>query len=203
MERRGGIRRSSDMQRSGIIALVAVLLVACSAAPPTPTPLGSGSHPGPTAPELASGTVSGQGMTLSVSAEPAVVAAGQAIEVGAVLTNDGAERMIVGGPGSGIVFFSVTRLEDGLSSGPPVMEDDCTPHEFRPGQPVAFPFKKSGASTDEDRDADFRRSYFADPQLRLPPGAWTIDVSTAGVIGDRCRGEPLDLKISLVVTVTE
>jgi hypothetical protein len=184
------------------MALVAVLAAACSVAP-TPTPLGSGSQPGPTSPDLAAGTVSGHGMTLSVTAEPAVVAAGEPIDVVATVTNDRADPIIVGGPGSGIVFFSVTRLEDGVSSGPPVMEDDCTPHEFRPGQPVGFAFKKSGAFTDEDPDADFRRSYFADPELRLPSGAWRIDVTTAGVIGDQCRGERLSLEISLVVRVTE
>lgn len=202
-ERAVAVGRSSGMARFVSLASVAVVAAACSVATPTPTPLGSGLQPGPTAPELASGTVSGHGLTLSVTAEPAVVAGSQPIEVEAVVTNDGSEPIVVGGPGSGIVFFSVTRLEDGLSSGPPVMESDCTPHEFRPGEPVDFAFKKSGAFTDEDPDADFRRTYLADPTLRLPPGAWRIDVTTAGVIGEQCRGEPLELELSLIVTVTE
>ncbi len=142
-------------------------------------------------------------MTLSVTAEPAVVAAGETIDVEAMVTNDRAEPITVEGPGSGIVFFSVTRLEDGVSSGPPVIEDDCTPHELQPGQPVGFAFKKSGAFTDDDPDAGFRRTYLADPELRLPPGTWRIDVSTAGVIGEQCRGEPVALEISLLVRVTE
>lgn len=195
-------RRSAGVQRFVLAAAVTPLLAACSLAP-SPTPLGSGAHPGPTAPELAAGMVSGHGMTLAAAAEPAVVAAGERIDVEAVITADGPDPIIVGGPGSGIVFFSVTRLEDGLSSGPPVMEGDCASHEFRPGQPEIFTFKKSGAFTDADPDADFRRSYLSDPDLRLPPGTWRIDVTTAGVLGEQCRGEPLDLELALVVTVTD
>ena len=44
-------------------------------------------------------------MTLSVAAEPAVVAAGQPIEVEAMITNDGPEPIVLSGSGSGFVFF--------------------------------------------------------------------------------------------------
>lgn len=195
-------RRSGGVQRLVPLLPAVLVLVACAALP-SPTPIGSGALPGPTDPELASGVATQGDLTLSVTAIPAVAQANEVIEVTAQLINAGSEPVTVSGPGSGVVFFSVTRLEDGLSSGPPVMEDDCAPHEFHPDQPAAFPFKKSGAFTDEDPDAGFRRSYFADPELRLPAGAWRIDVTTAGVIGDQCRGESLDLEISLVVRVTD
>lgn len=190
------------MKRSLSLALVAVFAAACSQSP-TPTPVGSGTVPGPTDPQLASGVATQDDFTLSVMAMPAVAATNEVIEVTGSITNRGPEPMTVSGPGSGVVFFSVTRLEDGVSSGPPVIEGDCAPHEFPPGEPVDFAFKKSGAFTDEDTDAGFRRSYFADTELRLPSGTWRIDVRTAGVIGDACRGEPLDLELSLIVTVTE
>lgn len=194
--------RSGGVHRLVFSALVVVLVAACSQSP-TPTPLGSPIQPGPTAPELASGVARQGDLTLSVKGTPALVPTGQPIEVTAIITNTGAGPLTVGGPGSGVVFFSVTRLEDGVSSGPPVIEGDCAPHEFPPGEAVDFSFKKSGAFTDDDADARFRRSYFADPELRLPSGTWRIDVSTAGVIGDECRGEPFDLELSLIVTVTE
>lgn len=202
MELRVGNRRSGGMRHLTALLPVVLLLAAC-AADSSPTPIGSDAVPGPTDPELASGVATQGDLTLSVMAMPAVAQTNEVIGVTAQIANAGSEPLTVSGPGSGVVFFSVTRLEDGLSSGPPVMEDDCTPHEFRPDQPVTFPFKKSGAFTDEDRDADFRRSYFADPELRLPAGVWRVDVTTAGVIGDQCRGESLDLEISLLVTVTE
>lgn len=200
MERSSEVRRPGDVHRLLSLASVAVVVAACSVIP-SPTPLGSGLEPGPTAPELASGVATQGDFTLSVVVMPAVAATNQVIEVTGSITNGGPEPLTVSGPGSGVVFFSVTRLEDGVSSGPPVIEGDCTPHEFPTGEPVDFSFKKSGAFTDEDADAGFRRSYFADPELRLPPGTWRIDISTAGVVGEQCRGEPLEIELSLVVTV--
>lgn len=194
--------RSGGVQRLVPSAMVALLLAACSVTP-TPTPLGSDAPPGPTTPELAAGTVSGHGMTLSVTAEPAVVAAGQPISVEATVTNDGADPLVLSGSGSGFVFFSVTRVEDGLTSGPPGMTSDCAPHVLPPDERVVVPFSKSGGWTEDDPNANFLRTYFADPELTLPSGTWRVDVSAAASIGAGCVGEPLDLEISLVVTVTD
>ena len=187
------VRRPGGMRRLLLLLLLALLVAACSPAP-TPTP---------SVPELATGTVSGQGMTLSVTAEPAVVAAGERIEVEAVLTNDGPDPIELSGSGSGVVFFSVTRLDDGLTSGEPVMTDDCAPHDVPAGEPIIVPFAKSGGWSEDDPDAAFLRTYFADPELTLPPGAWRIDVTTAATIGEGCVGPSLDLALSLLVRVTE
>lgn len=195
-------RRPDGVQRLLFPAAAALILAGCSVTP-TPTPLGSDAQPGPTTPELAAGTVSGHGMTLSVTAEPAVVAAGEPIDVQAVVTNDGAEPIVLSGSGAGFVFFSVTRVEDGLTSGEPVMTSDCAPHVVPPREPVTVPFSKSGAWSDEDPNAAFLRTYLADPELTLPSGTWQIDISTAATIGEHCVGEPLDLTLSLIVTVTE
>lgn len=202
MEPTRPIRRWDGVQRLTLLAAAALVLAACSVIP-TPSPLGSGLQPGPTAPELASGTVSGHGMTLSVTAEPAVVSAGARIQVEAVVANDGPEPIVLSGSGSGFVFFSVTRVEDGLTSGEPVMTDDCAPHVVNPGEPIAVPFAKSGGWSEDDPNAAFLRTYFAEPELTLPSGTWRIDVMTAATIGEGCVGEPLDLELSLVVTVTE
>lgn len=202
MERSAWMRRSGGMQRLVSLASVAVAVAACSVTP-TPTPIGPNTQPGPTAPQLAAGTVSGHGMTLSVTAEPAVVAAGQRIEVEAVVTNDGAEPITLSGSGSGFVFFSVTRIEDGLTSGEPAMTGDCAPHVVNPGRPIIVPFSKSGGWSEEDPNAGFLRTYFAEPELTLPSGTWRIDVTSAATIGEGCVGEGLDLALSLIVTVTE
>ena len=196
------VRRRDGVQRPVLAAAAALILAACSVTP-TPTTLGSGAQPGPTTPELAAGSVSGHGMTLSATAEPAVVAAGEPIDVQAVVTNDGADPILLSGSGAGFVFFSVTRVEDGLTSGAPVMTSDCAPHVVPPGEPVTVPFSKSGAWSDGDPNADFVRTYLADPELTLPSGTWQIDISTAATVGEGCVGEPLDLELSLIVTVTE
>lgn len=202
MERGTRSRRPRGVQRLVLFGAVALFVAGCLAAP-TPTPLGPDELPGPSNPELAAGTARQGDLALSVTAEPAVVAAGETIGVTATISNEGEDPLVVSGPSSGVVFFSVTRLEDGLSSGPPAIEGDCALQAFAPGQPVGYRFKKSGIFTDDDADADFRRAYFRDPELRLPSGTWRIDISTAGVVGEECRGDPLAIEISLVVTVTE
>lgn len=193
MQLRAGERRWGDMGRFASLLPVTLLLVACSAAP----------NPSPSVPELASGTVSGHGMTLSAAAEPAVVAAGQPISVEATVTNDGAEPIVLSGSGSGFVFFSVTRVEDGLTSGPPGMTADCVQHVLAPGEPTVVPFSKAGGFSPDDPNAAFLRTYFSDPELTLPSGAWHIDVSTSATLGDGCVGPQLDLALTLLVTVTE
>ena len=173
--------------------LICVLLAACSPAP----------DPSPSAPDAAAGTTSGHGVTLAVTADPPVVAPGQRIDVEAVITNDADEPLVLSGSGGGFVFFSVTRLEDGLTPGEPAMTDDCVPHVLPAGDRTAIPFAKSGGWSEDDPHADFLRTYFTDPELSLPAGTWRIDVSTAATIGEGCAGPPFALEVSVVVRVTE
>ena len=97
----------------------------------------------------------------------------------------------------------MTRVEDGLTSGPPAMTSDCVQHVVVPGEPNVVPFSKSGGWGEDDPNAAFLRTYFSEPELTLPSGTWRIDVSTAATIGDGCIGPQLDLELALIVTVTE
>jgi len=185
------------------LAFAAVVLAACGPSP-GPTQIGPPDAPGPSVPELAAGEVTDDGITLAVTAEPAVVSAGEAIEVEAVLTHDRREPLTLVGSGSGIVFFSVTRLEDGLTSGSPGWRLDCRQHILPAGEPTVVPFSKSGGIDSEDPNAEFRERFFADPELTLPPGTWRIDITTGGTTQiQECGGPALGLELSLVVTVTE
>lgn len=175
---------------------VAVALVACAASP-------SPSAPGPSTPELAAGTVTEDGITLSAVAEPAVVRAGEVIQVTAELSHDRPEPLVVSGSGMGIVFFSVTRVEDGLTSGPAVSTGDCARHELPAGEAVTVPFAKSGGWSEDDPNAAFMEIYNSQPELTLPPGTWRIDITTSGNLDDTCDGEPLSHELALLVTVTE
>jgi hypothetical protein len=143
------------------------------------------------------------GITLAAVAEPAVVRAGEVINVTAELSHDRPEPLVVSGSGMGIVFFSVTRVEDGLTSGPAVSTGDCARHELPAGEVVTVPFSKSGGWSPDDPNAAFMETYHSQPELTLPPGTWRIDISTSGNVGDMCDGEPLSHELSLLVTVTE
>jgi hypothetical protein len=103
----------------------------------------------------------------------------------------------------GIVFFSVTRLEDGLGSGPPMMDLGCGRHELPAGEPLVMPFFKSGGHSPGDPNAEFMEFYNSSPELTLPAGAWRIDVMTIGNLGEGCDGELLGHEVSVVVTVTD
>ena len=179
-----------------------MLFLAACATSPVPTPIGPSVAPGPSTPEL-SGTVTEGDITLAASAEPVVVRAGQLIRVEAVLTHDQPEPLVVSGSGSGIVFFSVTRLEDGLTSGPPLMTSDCGRHELPPGEPLVVPFFKSGGYSPGDPNAEFMETYQATPDLTLPAGTWQIDVTAHGTLGEGCDGQQLGHALTLEVTVTE
>jgi hypothetical protein len=183
-------------------AVIGLALAACGLSP-TPTQIGPPDAPGPSVPELAAGEVTQDGVTLAVTAEPAVVAVGEPIEVEAVLTHDRPEPLLLSGSGSGIVFFSVTRLDDGLTSGLPVSTGDCGRHTLPAGEPTVVPFTKSGGFSPDDPNADFLDIYFSEPSLTLPPGTWRIDITTQGNIGEGCTGPQLDLALSLIVTVTD
>jgi hypothetical protein len=191
MEHLASVWRSGRMRHLAAFLSMALLIVACMAAP------------SPSAPELSSGSVSGHGMTLAVTARPAAVAAGQHIEVEAVVTNDGSEPIMLSGSGSGFVLFSVTRVSDGLTSGEPLTTGDCVRHVVPVGEPTIVPFSKSGGWSEGDPNAAFLRTYFSEPELSLPPGVWRIDVTTLGNLGEDCTGPQLDLETSLLETVSE
>jgi len=183
-------------------AALALALAACGGVPPSPTQIGPPDAPGPSVPAVGSGTVSDGAITLSAVAEPVVVAPGEIIEVTATLSNDGPEDVEIFGSGTGIVFFSVTRLEDGLTSGPPGMNGDCSPHPLTAGERTEVPFSKNGGYSPEDPNAAFMEAYLAEPELTLPAGTWRIDVAAYGSLASGCL-PPLDLNIALIVTVSE
>lgn len=175
---------------------VAVALVACAASP-------SPSAPGPSISQTAAGQVTEAGITLAAVAEPPVVRAGEVIQVTAELSHDRPEPLVISGSGMGIVFFSVTRVEDGLTSGPALSTGDCARHELPAGEVVTVPFAKSGGWSEDDPNAAFMETYHSHPELTLPPGTWRIDITIRGNVGDMCDGNLLSHELALLVTVTE
>ena len=178
------------------VAAAALALTAC-AQPPTSSAVS------PSTPELAAGQVTEAGITLVATASPAHATVGEEITVVAELSHEQPAPVVVWGSGTGIVFFSVTREADGLSSGPSVSQGDCARYELPPGEPTVVPFAKSGGWSPEDPNADFLSTYFSEPELTLPAGTWRIDVTTSGTLGEGCTGEPLGHELALVVTVTD
>lgn len=102
------------------------------------------------------------------------------------------------GSGSGLVFFRVTRLSDGLTSGDTIVTGDCVTYPFADGERMEIPFEKRGPITGNE---EFMNSYYADPDtLTLPAGTWRIDVVTLASL-NTCGGDQLNLPLSVNVTV--
>jgi hypothetical protein len=178
------------------ILLGGLLLSACAA--PMPSETGSPPDLGPVV-----GEDRANGFTLTLSAADDHVAAGEEIEVIATLGHDMARDVELSGSGSGVVFFSVRRVEDGLTSGLPVMTGDCARHVIPAGAPIEVAFVKSGGFSPDDPNADFLDLYFSDPVLTLPPGTWRIDASTVATLGEDCIGEAVELATSVEVVVED
>ena len=178
------------MTRAPSVAAIAFAMAACAAQPaPSDGPV--------------TATAAGHGLTLSIRAEQSAVRAGDRIEVGATVRHAGVGDLVVSGSGMGVVGFTITRLEDGLTSGGPVMTGDCVPHVIPPGAGLRYPFAKSGASVPGEPNAWFLQDYFAEPRLTLPAGTWRIEARTYGNLGEGCTGELLELSAAVDVVVTD
>lgn len=181
--------------RHPLVVTIVVLGAGCGSQPSTPR---SAPSLQPLAGEARDGS-----FTLTVRAEEAEVGVADEIHVSATLGHDEDGEVLLTGSGSGLVQFSVTRLDDGLTSGPPVHTDDCVRYVIPPDEPLTVPFSKSSGYAPEDPNADFLEIYVADPELRLPAGRWRIEAIASAFIGPDCGGEQLGMTAAVEVTVTD
>lgn len=142
---------------------------------------------------------------LTLTAERDTYFAQEPIAVEASLTYSGPlPEAVVYGSGFGFVGFTVERVEDGFNPGGlgPASTTDCRPHVFRSGEPVRYPFKKSGSFSGDDPNAAAIHEYLQDPLLGLPPGTWRIGAEAFGLLGPGdCAGPELSLAAEILVTV--
>lgn len=143
------------------------------------------------------------GFRLTIAVERPELTVTDEILVEATFGHDQPNAVEIHGSGSGIVGFSVTRLEDGLGTGGPVTHMDCVTYHIPAGPPARYPFTKSGGWGENDPNAAFMELFFADPQLHLPAGTWRIDAVAEFSIGSDCTAHPTSLRASVEVTVTD
>ena len=127
--------------------------------------------------------------------------AGQAIAIVATLTYLGPDAEAVArGSSHALVGFELEGGDPVVTINP-AFTTDCSPQPLTRAVPVAFPFAKSGSSSENDPDIAFRRAYFADPVLRLPAGRWTVTAVTSFGSGADCGDEPHSLDASITIAV--
>jgi hypothetical protein len=160
-----------------ILPLVAALLVGCAAGQLR------ANEPAPTG-EPVSATARDGDFELRIAAANAVYPAGEPIEITTVLRYDGDPQEITAwASGSGLVAFEIVQV-DGDFHAEAIQTSDCAPYVIRAGEPISVPFAKSGGYAQDDPLASDYQSFFADPELRLPPGRWRIIARAALTIGE-------------------
>lgn len=160
-----------------------------------------GQSPSPPAPEGDAVVLEGrdEAFTLRLRLADDVVDAGQPIDLAATLTWEGpAADVTVWGSGGGPVSFTLKQL-DGELEMEAVQTADCSPTVIPRGAPLVVPYRKSGGWTADDPNADFYRTFFADPVLRLPAGSWQTTVVAGGYLAP-CDAEAPVFQIALEAT---
>jgi len=159
----------------------------------------------PTGPALAGDPVNASDtdgvFTLLLEAEQDRYRAGQPLGIDASLTYSGPDDEITAlGSGSGLIGFSVQRTSPAITISA-VSTSDCRPYQLTRDAPVAYPFIKSGGFSADDPQASFYEAYFADEQLRLPAGEWTISAGGSFYSGGDCGDDLHELTASVTIIV--
>jgi hypothetical protein len=77
------------------------------------------------------------------------------------------------------------------------MDLPCLFTDVESGVPETVPFAKSGSPT--DGEAGFDRAWYADPELRLPPGRWRIVANLWVSLGECGVGHRLEAAVEVAV----
>ena len=150
-------------------------------------------------------TVSDGMFRLSIQATKGTYDAEEPIDVVATLEYVGQDPATEVRSHPGMPGFGVEQV-DGTNRVDPAYRGSCVSYSFVRGQPVAYPFAKSGRLHDEMPDASFIAEYLnvtdgrADPVLRLPPGTWRIFAVADFAEGD-CGGVMHTLEAGITVVV--
>ena len=97
---------------------------------------------------------------------------GDPISGTAILSLTGTQPTKVAGAGD-LIAFSFDEV-GGTRHVAPIWDQSCVLYPLAPASPTSVALYKSGAINGDEPDADFLRSFFADPQIHLPAGTWDI-----------------------------
>ncbi len=140
---------------------------------------------------------------LSIETDRAQVVADEPVAITTTLRYVGAvkdETATVSGGGD-LVAFGVEQLDGAIDTGPG-WRLSCSFYELRPDEVLDIPFAKSGGFDADGPMADFWRTWFADPVLRLPEGHYVITAyAHHGNRGPFCSGPWRTLSASVAIEV--
>jgi hypothetical protein len=86
----------------------------------------------------------------------------------------------------------------------PAWDTVCASARLAADSPITRPIRKSGGYSNDQPDADFYRSFFADPLVRLPAGDWDISAIAEFIDGRDCgAGDHYSMRATVRVHVTD
>jgi hypothetical protein len=190
-------RRGSSGSGAGALIAVALALIIVFAA----AFVGGGS-----APSAVMDTRTAGDFRLTLQSPKDYYAAQEPIDVVASLEYIGEDPSIEVYSHPGMPGFGVQEVDGAHRSASPGYRMSCVPYRFRRGEPVTFPFAKSGGMVPGAAEFEFMRDYLnvtdnrPDPVLRLPEGTWRIFAIADFAIGD-CGPNHYDLEVEIPVVV--
>lgn len=92
----------------------------------------------------------------------------------------------LGVAGNGPIEFIFKEVDGDRNIGP-AWDTACASAQLGADSPIVRSIRKSGGYSDDQPDAAFYRSFFADPLVRLPAGDWDITAIAEFMDGRDCR----------------
>lgn len=110
--------------------------------------------------------------TLSIAADNSVYKADEAIICHAILTYIGEEPITLLHSDPLVVFY----INGGIFKGGGARQDSLNRTTFEQNQEMTVDFVKSGGWSGDDPNAEFFKSFYAEDELILPKGQYTLAV---------------------------
>lgn len=137
---------------------------------------------------------------LSIHTDKNEYAAGEAVSCYATLEYVGEEDSLRIYSSDPLVYFTI---QGGRFTGDYAVSDELMTTTFKKNEPVRFDFVKSGGYSADDADAAFWESWYAEPELMLPAGTYTISAKADGFFDeDDYAGSKYTLTAARTIFVT-
>lgn len=123
------------------------------------------------------------------------------ISIWSTLEYIGKEEQIKIWHGEPYIIYSITDGKDFTLDG--VIQDILKSTVLEKGKIYKIDYVKSGGFSADDPKASFWRSFFAEKDLYLPPGEYTIKASTGFSLGSDVINSKVDATCELKIKVVE
>lgn len=145
-------------------------------------------------------TVNDGTFEIVIRTEKEAYKADEAVQCWATLEYVGDADSITMYSGDPLVYFTITG---GPFTGDYAINDILMSTTLKKGEPLRFEFTKSGGYSSDDEDAAFWESWYAEPELRLAAGEYTVAATVDGSFDENdVMGTAYTLTASKKLTVT-